>query len=223
MYNKMFYQIEDKKLTRTILKTKRKILSTSYQLFSTVGIFRTTMVDISETAEITRRTLYNHYDTKEEIAMELHRLLLQDLILNLTSLEDLSNITAKALFTYLHQLYSNIVSDKNKLQYIVRFDQFAQENSNIIEIENHFVQYLCSNSSVLPYLKAFEERGCFLDDTVPPELLTKVIFESFLAYMERVLYREASYIEEGFYVKSDLELLINTLMTVLPEGECFEP
>jgi len=76
----MFYRIEDKRLTKTVLRTRWKILENSFRLFSTEGIFKTTMVDISQETGITRRTLYNHYNSKEEIAFVLHKLLWDDLL-----------------------------------------------------------------------------------------------------------------------------------------------
>ena len=78
----MFYNIEDKELSRTILRTRRKILEVSYRLFCTDGIFKTTMVDIAREVDVTRRTLYNHFGTKEEIALLLHQLLLNDILDN---------------------------------------------------------------------------------------------------------------------------------------------
>jgi AcrR family transcriptional regulator len=209
----MFYEIEDESLTRTILKTRRKILENSFRLFSTDGIFKTTMVEISNETGITRRTLYNHYSTKEEIALILHNLLWDDL-LSRTGQEQ-GEKTLGFLKDSLHNLYRELKDGNGKLQFIVRFDQFAQENHENFKEEDHIVNYLMNNSPLLEYLREFKRRGYFRDDSISPELLAKVCFESFIAYIERISFRESTYIEEGSYFDSDFELFISTLLSII--------
>lgn len=212
----MFYQIEDKSLTRTILKSRRKILESSFNLFSSVGIFKTTMVDISNSTGITRRTLYNHFDTKEEIALLLHRLLIDDLLSHSGGEGDKK--TFSYLQTSLKSIFNDILMEKGKIEFIVHFDQFAQVNPRVIPESETFVNYLFKNSPLFEYLKCIKSEGAYLDDSVSPELLTKVCFESFISYIGRISYREGAFHEEGNYVDPDFDLYIDTMFSIISEG-----
>lgn len=213
----MFYQIEDDSLSRTILKSRRKILETSFRLFSSEGIFKTTMVDISHETGITRRTLYNHFKTKEEIALVLHRLLIDDLLSRTGGEGDVK--TFSYLKKSLQSIYLDIKNGRNKLQFIVHFDQYARENSDEIPESELIVNYLFENSLLPEYLRSIKSQGCFLDDSVSPELLAKVFLESFIAFIERISYREESYREEGSYVVHDYNLYIDSIFSIISEGK----
>lgn len=214
----MFYEVGNNKLSRTILKTRRKILESSYRLFCSEGIFKTTMVDISEATGITRRTLYNHFNTKEEISLLLHRLLLKDILNHCESINNFNKISIDNLKQCMCNLFNEITGDKDRLSYIVNFDQYAQEHHDLFNEEDLFVQFLLNNSSMVEFLETFKNNGFFSDNSISPELLAKVYFESLIAFMERVSFRERTIVEEGMYIQSDFEMLIDILLSVLCEG-----
>ncbi|MEI3419803.1 MAG: helix-turn-helix domain-containing protein [Butyricimonas faecihominis] len=51
----------------TLLITKEKIISVAQKLFTETSFYRTTMKDIARTAKVSRRTLYTHFNSKEDI------------------------------------------------------------------------------------------------------------------------------------------------------------
>ncbi len=212
----MFYQIEDNSLTRTILKSRRKILENSFRLFASMGIFNTTMVDISSSAGITRRTLYNHYNSKEEIALVLHRLLIDDLLSRSGGEGD------KKTFAYLKKslksVFHDILMENGIIQFLIHFDQYARENPELFPESELFVNYLLKNSLMGEYLRSIKSQGYFLDDTVSSELLAKVCFESFIAYTDRISYRKGAFHEEGNYVEPDFDLFIDTIFSIISVG-----
>ncbi|MDF9866711.1 AcrR family transcriptional regulator [Bacilli bacterium PM5-3] len=54
-------------LSRTKYKRKKKIIETAYQMFTENGISSTSMNDIAEACEITRRTIYNYFNSKTDL------------------------------------------------------------------------------------------------------------------------------------------------------------
>ena len=51
----------------TLLITKEKIVSVAQKLFIETSFYRTTMKDIARAAKVSRRTLYTHFNSKEDI------------------------------------------------------------------------------------------------------------------------------------------------------------
>lgn len=48
-------------------KTKNKIIHVAKSLFSEMSVYKATMNDIAQAANMSRRTLYMHFKSKEEI------------------------------------------------------------------------------------------------------------------------------------------------------------
>lgn len=57
----------EKKLSRTKAKRKNLIVDNAYRMFIDNGISATSMNDIAEACDITRRTIYNYFDSKSEL------------------------------------------------------------------------------------------------------------------------------------------------------------
>lgn len=68
-------------MPRSRIETRRKILDAAYSLFRQRGYSRVTMDDISEHAKLTKRTLYNHFESKDQLLADVleaqHELALQ--------------------------------------------------------------------------------------------------------------------------------------------------
>lgn len=48
-------------------KTKNKIISVAKSLFREISVYKATMNDIAKAAKMSRRTLYTHFKSKEEL------------------------------------------------------------------------------------------------------------------------------------------------------------
>jgi len=214
----MLYQIEDKMLSRTILKTRRRILDTSFRLFARDGISVTTMVDIAQAVGLTRRTLYNHYDTKEEIALLLHHHLLNVVLESCSHSLKPEDMNREGIRRCLESLYTSLTEDRDRLAFIVYFDQYFRERNDLLEEDNRFVNYLINHTGIINAFATMQERGQFRDPSIKPELMTKVCFESLIAYMERICFREEAYREHGFVRSHDFMLLVDRLLAAI-EGD----
>lgn len=58
-------------MPRSRAETRRKILDAAYALFRQRGYSRVTMDDISERAKLTKRTLYNHFESKDQLLADV--------------------------------------------------------------------------------------------------------------------------------------------------------
>ena len=58
---------EIQQLSRTKVKRKKLIVETAYKMFLERGISLTSMNDIAENCNITRRTIYNYFESKTEL------------------------------------------------------------------------------------------------------------------------------------------------------------
>lgn len=68
-------------MPRTGEPTRKRILEAAYRLFRRQGYSRVTMDEIAETARLTKRTLYHHFESKDrllaEVLAEQHELALR--------------------------------------------------------------------------------------------------------------------------------------------------
>lgn len=208
----MFNHIEDKTLSRTVIKTRRRILEASFELFARNGIFRTTMVDIADAVGLTRRTLYNHYDTKEELALLLHKLLLNDVLDNCNYKLQPGDMNKEGIKHCLVSLYNYLIKDSERLAFTVYFDQYARERNDLIGEENLFVNYLLNNTKIIEYFTQLKINGSFRDASVAPELMAKICFESLIAYLERISFRLEAHKEQGIVKYHDYIMLIDKLL-----------
>ena len=54
-------------MRRSRLETRRRILDAAYGLFWRQGFLRVGMDDIAERANVTKRTLYQHFSSKDDL------------------------------------------------------------------------------------------------------------------------------------------------------------
>ena len=58
--------------------TRNKIIQNAMAVFLNKGLFETVMDDIAEASDLTRRTLYRYFKTKEDLAYEVVILILEE-------------------------------------------------------------------------------------------------------------------------------------------------
>lgn len=59
--------MEEKQLSRTKTKRKKLIVESAYRMFLECGISLTSMNDIADACDITRRTIYNYFESKTDL------------------------------------------------------------------------------------------------------------------------------------------------------------
>ena len=89
---------QPKATDRRVLRTKKNIRQTFLQLLSEKSLTQLTVKELSERADINRKTFYMYYSNIEEILSELEDELVQKLVL----------VFEKELFEYLDTRYPEI-------------------------------------------------------------------------------------------------------------------
>ena len=68
-------------MPRSAEQTRARVLEAAYKLFRRQGYSRVTMDDIAEAAKLTKRTLYHHFNSKDQLLADVlesqHHLALQ--------------------------------------------------------------------------------------------------------------------------------------------------
>lgn len=68
-------------MTRSAVQTRERVLEAAYKLFRRQGYNRVTMDHIAEAAKLTKRTLYHHFNSKDQLLADVleaqHHLALQ--------------------------------------------------------------------------------------------------------------------------------------------------
>lgn len=198
--------------SRTCKKTRDTILHTAYRLFSKNGFFSTTMVDLASEAELTRRTLYNYYDTKEKLCRDLHPLVLEYVQEILHAIPDTGNTAQENMEHFFLELHQVLLEDTELLNYLVKFDYFCNT------YPRQFKKSTCLGETLEKHL---EERiinsGESLNSIIS-SMERQVIVEGFLAYLERLTFRLKSYHAAEKDSLFELNFFINALVSGRDDG-----
>lgn len=78
--SEMAWMNEDKQLplTKKGIQTRQKLLQTAEEIFGTKGYFNTSIVDITQQADVAQGTFYNYFSSKQMIFEELIKQLSSD-------------------------------------------------------------------------------------------------------------------------------------------------
>jgi len=188
--------------SRTKRKTREKILTTAYKMFSTEGLLSSTMVSLADRADVTRRTLYNYYETMDRVSQELHPLVLDYFESLLPEVQDQGD-QVLLLKEYFLQLYAILESNRSLMEYLIRFDQFYND-TKVIPKEQSFSSFLKQKTPALTWI----------NQIIPKQssLASNVFIDCFIAYLFRVPFREESYKQEGSLQVYSFESYLDTLI-----------
>ena len=183
--------------SRTKRKTRIMILTTAFELFSQNGFFSTSVVDISKTARVTRRTFYNYYKTKEDVIRELHPVVMESLfkIINQRWQSEKGNTTD--IRSYLTALYETITQEKGLVRYLVKYDRFSNSRLGLMDDAYLLDCYIEEHSEIRPIITSLFNPGDEGADNNGADALSRVCIHSLLAFLSRFTFREHSYLQEG--------------------------
>ncbi len=198
--------------SRTKRRTRILILNTAYELFATQGLFTTSVVDISREAGVTRRTFYNYYQTKDEICAELHPLLLTSFLNIVNDQIEAPSAPCYAVKEYLRSLHDILISDILFQKYIIKFNHYESSYPGVIPEEYELGNYLEEKSKIPKLLMSCREQGALNNEFEDIILTTRIIVQSFLAFIERVTYRLDSYKQEGVATKGNFGFYLNMIL-----------
>jgi AcrR family transcriptional regulator len=181
--------------SKTRSRQRDNILAAAESCFVKQGIAMTSISDITEKAGIYRRTIYNYFTSKEEIASEIyHRYSQRNLSFSLPA-ED----TGYQLLEYvLHQWVKQMEKYRPYILFAIQFEyhfHFAGKDREILESGINF--------NIVNLIRNILARGRDDGSLVLPdgdfEMIVHSLLHTLMGYLLRVVHREDVFrMESGF-------------------------
>lgn len=180
-------------MTTIKAKTKETFMINAQKLFTEKGIAETYMEDIAQASDKTRRTLYRHFKTKEDLAHEV----LIDILsewndFQLTTRSALKGTGLNMLKEFLDLLILFMVKEKSKIRFMATFDVYFddQKNSQVDPdiLERLSKIALVSDEIIQNIIEAGIKDGSIIIKQ-PLELVVATISSVLLAYGQRIAIR----------------------------------
>ncbi|MDI6453653.1 TetR/AcrR family transcriptional regulator [Peloplasma aerotolerans] len=187
-------------------KNRRIIIDKARDLFISEGIHSPTMKDIASAAGISLRSVYNYYQTKDDLAIDIQIVTMEIIKYSFSNYTYNQNITAfQNLENVIEKIFNDLLNNQKAVKYITAFDYYFYNSYP----DNRYNIYLNSiKSSNIP-MEIVEHA--LLDKSIyfpkNQAMLTLItIFQSLLAYAQKIIYREKVMLTEDISGKGDLSI-----------------
>lgn len=214
----MEIRAKERNESRTKTKQRERILTSARGLFLEKGIASTSIVDVAKHADIGRRTIYNYYATKEEIAVELQIAYLKEMTdyfkeivhdAGLTGYQELEQFTD----TFVDFSFNHV----EMMRFFNHFDYHFRNNYENVEIYPYYIKTMLSENHMIHGIlkKGVEDRSITLmaEDV---EGMTFHLTQSIMAIVSRFIFRESIFNEEfGDIDKGCVKQLINGMLLAM--------
>lgn len=195
-------------------RKRKEIIETSMDIFIRDGITKVTMIDIAKECGISLRSLYYYYKNKEELAVDI-----QMVCMNIFSIQEHYKIEDndsgyEAVCKFLDGVYNNLIENQKVVKFITAFDYYF------------YNEY--PNEKYISFLSSMQSKKVLEDDILSKindgsvnlygkEAITVLatVFQSLLAYAQKIIYREKAMLSENIEGRGDLKLYIEFFKTSL--------
>jgi len=197
--------------SKTRERQRENILSVAESCFTRQGIALTTISDITKKAGIYRRTIYNYFTSKEEIASQIyHRYSVQELSFDLPP--------DGTGYQHLEHVLSNWVSQMEDFRpyilFAIQFEYHFHHTGKDSEILESGI-----NFNIVNLLRNILARGVKDGTLVLPdgdfEMIVHSLLHTLMGYLLRVVHREEVFkMESGFtmeYFELSLKIILRGL------------
>lgn len=187
-------------------KNRLIIINKARDLFISEGINSPTMKDIAMTAGISLRSLYDYYQTKDDLAIDIQIVTMNLINDSFSSYTYNQNITAfQNLEGVIEKIFNDLLSNQKAVKYITAFDYYFYNSYP----DNRYNIYLNSVKSADTPMKIVEHA--LIDNSIyfpqdQANLTLVTIFQSLLAYAQKIIYREKAMLSEDISGKGDLSI-----------------
>lgn len=194
--------------SRTAQKKRARILTVARDLFLDVGIDQATMVTIASEAGVTRRTVYNYYESKEEIAVDVQILVLEELNWFDRWSFSADDLDEDRVFALSMDLVS---SNPDLMRYVNRFDHYFSEGYPSARYVEFLSERMRSFSEQL--VGTIQGADTSDDPSTSAHFHLLVMFYNLLvSYLQRLVHREPTERLRSEAVQAELRLFIRTLV-----------
>lgn len=212
--------IIDSRIEESRLKHEKRvhILNTAYEMFCRNGIENVSMLDIAEQSGMKRRNIYNYYDNKEQIALELMECWYHALNDMSRTIEDDLSGAATAIDVmrrWLNSFFTFATTDKDAFIYSVHFDHYFRNHedtelfrSYTVRVDPFFVPRKLLEQGI--------EDGSVRDDyEIDYDLLESAIQGAILSFTQRLLFYEKELSHDHGHTAQEIKVLIDFIIQAL--------
>jgi len=184
-----------------------QILSIAMRRFLEVGIAQTNMSDIAKEAKISRKTLYQYFQSKEKIAMQLELKVFAMYLAYQEGIVPLLTGTGyEQLVQYFDLTVSFMVDHKELIRFTGLFDYyfsgvFSGDYGDIVFYEA-FMELVTRTSKVLLEILEFGIADGSIISSIEPHYLERTISDSILSLAQRVMSR-GHHLDEEHHIQSE--------------------
>ena len=198
----------DTALSLTKEKQLQNILEAAEKCFIEQGIALTSMKDIALRAGIYRRTLYNYFQSKEEVAFAIHQKYNQNglkfnILRSGTGYEQLEALMA-FLFDHLDDLLPNI-------RYEIQYEFYMHH----VEQNEAFIKAGMNKDLIDAFevvLKLGAKDGSITLPEAELDMTVYSILQTLIGYLQRIVHREAVFYQETGFSRTHWDIIVRIIL-----------
>ena len=197
--------------SRTKKKNRQRILDSARVLFLNKGLHSTTMQDIADKAQVERRTLYNYYDNKELLAMDLQ-------VGYLNALNEAWIVVDPSLSGFdqarilLTSFCDYCIEHPDLINFTVQFDHYFRDSYDNADYEAFMKDHISKRSEFSKTLKIGMADGSIFIDPHLVDKTANTIIQAIMGLAQRVIYREDIYKKEHNMDREDIRLMVDVIL-----------
>jgi AcrR family transcriptional regulator len=207
--------MENNQLSKTLKKHREKILLKSLDLFLANGINQTTIQMIAKATKVTKKTIFNHFQTKDILATELQMMILEKIVEKRKDVQLSNDHVVDRIRSFLKSLIVLSKEEIKYIKYITMFDFYYVKGYPTEQYKEFIAKTALPTHLYLKDLIQLGQLQGFIKNGPDYDVLTLTLtlIQSTYAYIQRFHYRQDAITEEGFPdFMGNPELLLNILM-----------
>lgn len=198
---------------------RERIMAAAEVLFSQQGYEQTTISDISQASEYSRRTIYSYYESKEDI---LHHIIEKGLIVLKSNIEIAINnsddfITQyKGICTAIRKYHNEC---PHSLENVTKANASKFDFDNLSDTVKHILNLGSELNSLLEdFIRSGQERGIVQKDVIP--MMTVYVLWSGMISLLSLAQTKGEYISKQFSITEDdfldygFKQIINSILEI---------
>lgn len=176
--------------TKTRAKNRQKIVDAARKLFFTQGIEHTSVMDIVRDVEMERKTFYNYFDDKDEIANYIYYQTMKVLYQDGFSPDEYIDLPSgyEKVKKYYQSIVELCVKFPREVLYFVHYDYYFRQNPNL-EAVSKFYEVMNIQNPVALFAEGVED-GTIDINGANPQKRFMLIDRSIGSYASRMILRE---------------------------------
>ncbi len=199
----------EKQLSATKTKQRRHIMDVALSLFSEKGISVPTIREIATVAKVDRQTIYNYFDSKEELATELLKEIVEKQYRIIDEVELESEKTGYELLKEYIKKLPLLSRGKEEFLFTLHYDYYFSEYSRLTE-KSIFSEYKKETMLYRIFEKGKKDGSIYWikDDMTANHLMLRLIIYS----LQMLVFREAVFHKEFDEVELSVEECLDSMI-----------